>query len=178
MTIKYIIGHWTAGNNYPSEYDKKHYQLLIDGAGKPYNGTAAGKAAATGGMNSITYNIACCGGLEKTPVTAVQMEAFCKNAAVILKKYNLSAENFYTHAEIGEMVKNYQNAKSGKGLNGADCSGRLITELLPWNNYLFQNAGKIDLKKLPVKGITQAMSAKQSGYYLRNKIKWYYLKLS
>lgn len=156
MTVKYIIGHWTAGNSRPNKVDLQSYQLLIDGEGKRHTGLAVGCASSTGGMNSITYNISCCGGLTSSPITPVQIEAFCKACAEKIKEYGLTINDFYTHAEIGEM-----------------CRDKSITKLLPWNGFLSQNIGKIDLTILPyLRG-----SAKQTGDFLRNKIKWYYERL-
>ena len=76
MEVKYIIGHWTAGLHKPNKIDLSSYQLLIDDEGKIYNGMAAGCSSSTGGMNSITYNIACCGGLSSSMITKVQIEKF------------------------------------------------------------------------------------------------------
>lgn len=154
--IKYIIGHWTAGNYTPCPLDLKSYQLLIDSNGKEYKGAEIGKSASTGGMNSITYNISACGGLKNTPVKPVQIEAFYKICAIKLKEFDLTVDKFYTHAEIGEMVKN-----------------RTILKLLPNNKYLIQNIGKIDLTVLPeIKDTPQ-----KTGNYIRNKIKWYLGKI-
>lgn len=105
MTVKFIIGHWTAGMYLPNSTDMKSYQLLITGDGNKVNGKPVGQAASTGGMNSITYNIACCGGLTVTPLKKVQCEAFFKACADKLKEYKLSVDKFYTHAEIGQMCK-------------------------------------------------------------------------
>lgn len=178
MTVKYIIGHWTAGGNTPSAFEKKHYQCLVDNTGRTFNGSPVGTVASTGGMNSITYNIAVCGGLASTPVTAEQMEAFCKKVAEKLRDYNLSVDKFYTHAEIGEMVRNYQNKIKKISLKNADCKGKVITDLLPYNGYLYQNIGKVDLRKLPDSSKkTVNMTAYDSGNYLRGKIRWYLSKL-
>lgn len=151
MVVKYIILHWTGGNYKPCQYDKEHYQLLIDDEGKQYIGVGVGKASSVGGMNSITYNISCCGGLDRTPITAKQFEAMFKSTAQILKEYHLTVDKVYTHAEIGKMC-----------LNGT------ITKLLPNNGYLSQNIGKIDLTKNPY-------NLDPNG--IRNKIKWYLSKL-
>ena len=63
MTVKYIIGHWTGVNTYNvTDKIKKSYQLLITGRGEVVQGSPVGSTASTGGMNSITYNISCCGG--------------------------------------------------------------------------------------------------------------------
>lgn len=153
---KYIIGHWTGGNHKPNAKDLSSYQLLIDNEGKRHVGKLIGEAASTGGMNSITYNISCCGGLERSPIMPTQFEAFCCACAEMVKKYDLSVNAFYTHAEIGEM-----------------CKDGSIVKLLPYNKYLRYNIGKIDLTSLPgVKG-----SAKVTGDFIRNKIKWYHQKI-
>lgn len=153
MTVKYVIGHWTGGNHTPNGLDLTSYQLLIDSTGKRHSGLAVGCTSSTGGMNSLTYNIACCGGLSTSKITTVQFEAFCKVCAEKLKLYNLTLDKFYTHAEIGEM-----------------CNNKSITKLLIWNNYLRANIGKIDLTILPaLEG-----SPQKTGDYLRNKINWYY----
>ena len=171
MTIKYIIGHWTAGNKTPSTYEKKCYQLLIDNIGKVHEGTPAGNTASIGGMNSITYNIACCGGLASSKLSKKQVEEFCFQVSKKLKQYGLSVDKFYTHAEIGEMTRNYLQ----KNLPDPDCDGKKITEILPWNNYLKQNIGKIDLRELPDECVnTISYTAGYSGKYLRRKIRWYY----
>ncbi len=156
MTVKYIIGHWTAGNYTPCAQDLGSYQLLINGEGEIHGGKPVGQTASTGGMNSITYNISCCGGLSRTPITKVQAEAFYKACAQKLIEFNLSVSDFYTHAEIGEL-----------------CRSGDIVKLLPKNKWLNQNIGKVDLTVLPdIKG-----SPKQTGDFIRNKIKWYLQRL-
>lgn len=156
MTIKYVIGHWTGGNLIPNKLDLTSYQLLIDGEGNVHSGLKPGCTSSTGGMNSITYNISCCGGLSKSRLTKIQMEKFYKTCAEKLKEHNLTVDKFYTHAEIGE-----------------HCRNGTITELLPFNKYLSQNIGKIDLTVLP--DITG--NACTTGDYIRNKINWYYQKI-
>lgn len=156
MVVKYVIGHWTAGLHKPNSIDLSSYQLLIDGEGKHHNGLAVGCTSSTGGMNSITYNISCCGGLSVSKITKVQIEAFYKACAEKLKAYGLPPDKFFTHAEIGEK-----------------CKDKTITRYLPWNNYLLQNIGKVDLTNLPdIQG-----TPKQTGDFIRNKISWYYEKL-
>lgn len=103
-TKKYIILHWTAGNYIPNQTDLLHYQMLIDGAGRPIKGND--KPSATGGMNSITYNISCCGRKnEQTPIKPIQIEAMCHNAAMMCKELGLTPDNCYTHYEIGKWYK-------------------------------------------------------------------------
>ena len=105
------------------------------------------KTSSTGGMNSITYNISCCGRKdEKTPIKPIQIEAMCHCAALKCKELGLSVNDCYTHSEIGKMVQD----------------GR-IKNLLPYNKLLEQNIGKIDFAGL--------------GNTLRKKIQWYYSKI-
>lgn len=162
MSIKYVIGHWTAGNLTPNQTDLNSYQLLIDGNGTPHPGKPAGQTASTGGMNSITYNIACCGGLSSSRLTRVQIERFYKECAQKLKELGLTVDKFYTHAEIGEM-----------------CKDGSIKALLLWNDYLNQNKGKVDLTILPLDNncLTFRADAGTCGAKIRSKIKWYYDKL-
>lgn len=156
MAVRFVIGHWSGGNYKPCQLDLNSYQLLIDDEGNKHIGKPVGKASSTGGMNSITYNISCCGGLPNTPIKPVQIEAFFKTCADTIRDNKLSVECFYTHAEIGEM-----------------CKDGSIKKLLPYNQWLKQNIGKIDLTILPyIKG-----SAKETGDFIRGKIKWYLAKL-
>lgn len=150
MTVKYIILHWTGGGYKPNAVDLNSYQMVIDTMGQVYSGKPQGKSSSTGGMNSITYNISCCGG-GTIKLTALQCERMFKETAVKLKQYGLSVNNVYTHHEIGEM-----------------CRDRSIRKLLPFNKYLWQNIGKIDLTILPydIKG-------RSCGDFIRNKIAWY-----
>lgn len=151
---KYIIGHWTAGNYEPNYVDLESYDLLITGDGLKVIGNHEldNNKASTAGMNSITYNISCCGGLERTPLKNVQCEAFFKAIAEKLKQFNLTVDKFYTHAEIGEM-----------------CKDKTISKLLPYNSFLNKNIGKIDLIKLPYN-----LAGKTSGDFIRSKVQWYY----
>lgn len=64
------------------------------------------------------------------------MEVFCKYVTEKLRDYNLGVDKFYTHAEIGKMIRNYQTKQWGGTLKNADCGGKFISELLPYNNYL------------------------------------------
>lgn len=170
MTVKYIIGHWTAGNLQPNKYDLSSYQLLIDGEGATHRGVAQGCTASTGGMNSITYNISCCGGLSTSKITPVQAEKFYKTCAEKIKAYSLTVNDFYTHAEIGEMCRGYRLKRQNKPY---DTKHKIITDLLPYNEWLYQNIGKIDLTTLP----QMSGNAFDTGDFIRNKIQWYYNKL-
>lgn len=152
--VKYIIGHWTGASSYNvSEHIKNCYQLIITPNGDTIKGyKGVGETASTAGMNSITYNISCAGGDVKAPLTKKQCERFFKECAIALKKYGLTVDKFYTHAEIGNMYKN-----------------GTITKLLPMNKWLKDNEGKIDLTKLPYD-----FNSKSHGDFIRQKIEWYY----
>jgi len=156
---RYIILHWTAGNHKPNATDKQHYQLLIDGDGNEITNLPIGTGANTAGMNSITYNIACCGGLSISPLTKVQCEAMFKAAAQAIRRYDLKLEDVFTHYEIGELCKAHTKGEKPN-----------ITGLLPWNNYLKDNIGKVDITILPYE---YGATVKTCGNTIRNKIKWY-----
>lgn len=170
MTVKFIIGHWSGGGHYPNKIDLNSYQLLIDCEGAVHRGVAQGCTSSTGGMNSITYNISCCGGLSTTKLTPVQAEKFYKTCAEKIKAYALTVNDFYTHAEIGEMCRGYRL----KSLNMPyDKHHKIITDIIPYNQWLPQNIGKIDLTILP----TMTGNAFETGNFIRNKIKWYLQKI-
>lgn len=152
--IKYVIGHWTGVNSYNiTDHIKQSYQLIIGKSGEVVRGLPPGQTSSTGGMNSITYNISCAGGDILAPMTKLQLERLYFESARVIKYYDLSVNDFYTHAEIGEMVKN-----------------NTITKLLPDNKWLIQNVGKIDLTRLPYD-----LEGKSHGDFIREKINWYYL---
>lgn len=160
--IKYLIAHHTAGNYKPCDVDIKSYQKLVDDEGNIIIGSPQGKTSSTAGMNSITYNIACCGGLDRTPIKRQQAENFYKECAKEIKRLNLTPSAFYTHAMIGELCREYING-TGKG----------IVALLPFNKYLADNIGKIDLRKLP----DCSGTAKKTNDFARNKVQWYFERL-
>ena len=152
MSIKYVIGHWTGVNSYNiTKKILESYQIVIGKNGEVVKGLPSGQTASTGGMNSITYNISCAGGDIEAPMTKLQMEKFYFECARVLRAYCLDETKFYTHAEIGKMVKN-----------------GTITKLLPNNKWLNQNIGKIDLTRLPYD-----LKGKSHGDFIRSKIKWY-----
>lgn len=156
---RYIILHWTGGNYKPNTTDKQHYQLLIDGEGNKIPNLPMGIGANTAGMNSITYNVACCGGLSQTPLKKKQCESMFEAVAQIIKQYNLNISDVYTHYEVGELCKAYQKGDKPN-----------ITGLLPWNNYLKDNIGKVDITILPSE---YNATPENCGKIIRNKIKWY-----
>ena len=55
-----------------------------------------------------------------------------------------------------------------------DKTHKLITDLLPYNQWLYQNIGKVDLTILP----QMHGSAFETGDFIRSKIKWYLSKLT
>jgi len=155
MTVKYIILHWTGGNYKPCQLDCMSYQLIITGDGLEVTGKPQGETCSTAGMNSITYNISCCGGLTRTPLTKVQCEKLFYVTARKLKDFNLTVDKVFTHYEIGQMVQH-----------------GTITRLLPPNKWLKDNFGKIDLTILPYD-----VRPQYTGEFIRQKIKWYLNKM-
>lgn len=161
IKFKYLIGHWVGVNSHNVPKDKPYHEV-VDKDGKIHKGVSLTQfcIAATGGMNSITCNIACTGGIDPNgTLTPIQSEAFFKRCAELLKENGQDETAFYTHYEIGQLVREYK-----KG------SKTSIINLLPWNQYLDSNVGKIDLTRLPAQ---YGATAETSGGIIRNKIKWY-----
>lgn len=158
--MKKIIIHWTAGNYFPTDFDKRFYHFLIDKNGnisegkfKPENNLKCIKnnyAMHTGGGNTGTIGVAICGmyGFEnrqhvgKYPITPKQLEATLKFCAELCKKYGIeiSPQTVLTHYEFG--LKNPQTT----------------------------SAGKIDIIYLPP---YSWVAQKDIGSFIRAKIKWY-----
>lgn len=162
--MKRIIIHWTAGNYFPSCYEKQFYHFLIDKNGKVYEGkfkpednldcTDGKYAAHTGGGNTGSIGVALCGmyGFKNKyctgnyPITAIQFEAAMKYCAQLALKYNIpiSASTIMTHYEFG---KEHPDTSS---------------------------AGKIDITFIPSYSWVDKNDA---GKFIRSKIKWYKNKL-
>lgn len=154
--FKYMIGHWTGVNSYAiTPKIKEDYHFIVGQNGEITQGVAMNQQSnfGTGGMNSITFQIAMSGGVTPCVLTPKQCEAFFKLCAGQLKRAGLNETFFYTHYEIGQMVKN-----------------KTIIHLLPWNDYLKSNVGKIDLTVLPGQ---YKSTPEKSGDIIRSKIKWY-----
>lgn len=154
--FKQIVIHWTAGNYYPSEFDKQHYHFLVDRDGKVYLGkykpsdnlncTDNKYAAHCGGGNTGRIGIAiCCRKDIYTQPKPQQIEALCKECARLCKVYGLKPTDCITHAEFGQ-----SHPKTS-------------------------SYGKIDINYIPNPGVE---GIKECGDYLRNKINWYYSKLN
>jgi|GEM_PF-1920007 len=163
IKFKYLIGHWVGVNTHNvTDGVKKCYHEIVDGTGKVHSGIPLTQFStqSTGGMNSITMNIAMSGGVDPGgTLTSVQCEAFFKRCAELLKANGQDETAFLTHYEIGQLVRDYK-----KG------SRTSIADLLSYNTWLDSNVGKIDLTRLPVQ---YGASAEMSGKVIRNKIKWY-----
>ena len=158
-----IIIHWTAGNYFPSDYEKKHYHFLVDKDGNIHNGyykpednsdcTDGKYAKHTGGGNTKAIGIALCSmagfkspkELGQFPITAKQFEATMHRCALLCIKYKIKVtpDTVMTHYEFG-----LKHPKSS-------------------------SAGKIDIIYLPpYPWVTQ----KDIGSFIRSKIKWYKMK--
>lgn len=161
--IKRIILHWTAGTNQPSRTDYEHYHYLINGDGLVMQGKYKVSdnencndgvyAAHTGGGNTGSVGVACCGmfgyispqKVGKYPLTKIQTEKMFKFTAQQCKKYGLiiSPDTVMTHYEFGK-----RNPKT-------------------------TSAGKIDITYLPS---YPDVKVNEMGDFIRNKVKWYYNK--
>ena len=158
--MKKIILHWTAGNYFPTDFDKRFYHYLIDKNGnihegkfKPENNLRCvnnNYAKHTGGGNTGAIGVAMCGmfGFEcrtkigNYPISPKQLEATFKFCAELCQKYkiNITPETVMTHYEFG--LKNPQTT----------------------------SAGKIDIIFLPP---YSWVAQKDIGSFIRAKIKWY-----
>jgi hypothetical protein len=120
--IARIIGHWTAGNYSPTDFDKGHYHVLIDGQGKAVRGkpsialnglpkAQSGYAAHTLNCNTGSIGISICamaGAVEspfnagKAPITSAQWAAFVLAIADLCERYKIAVtpKTVLTHAEV------------------------------------------------------------------------------
>lgn len=160
--LERIILHWTAGAYYPNATDLNHYHYVINKDGEVKNGMYTPEdnlncydgryAMHTGGGNTGSIGIAYCG-----------MAGFksAKNPG----KYPLTAKQVERGFKLcAELCKKYN---------------------IPINNVMTHyefgkahpkttSAGKIDIVHLPC---YSDITRNQIGDFIRQKIKWYYLKL-
>lgn len=162
--MKRIVLHWTAGNYYPSDYEKSHYHFLIDKDGKIYNGKFKPEdneicrpekyAAHTGGGNTGSIGIALCGmagfknknSVGNYPILKKQFESCMELCAKLAKKYKIQVnyQTVFTHYEFG-----LRNPKT-------------------------TSAGKIDIIYLPP---YPWVEKDEIGSFIRTKVKWYLNKI-
>ena len=127
-----IIIHWSAGNYYPTTFEKQYYHYLVDAAGNIHNGlykpednlncTDKKYAAHTGGGNTGSIGVAMCAmnGFKSKfnpghyPIKKVQFEATMKLCAELCKKYKIeiSPQTVFTHYEFG--IRNPNTTSKGK----------------------------------------------------------------
>lgn len=158
--MKRIILHWTAGNYYPTDFDKKFYHFLTDKDGKIHLGkfkpennlncTKGNYAMHTGGGNTGSIGVSMCAmagfknrkEVGKYPITPKQLEATLKLCAELCKKYKIeiTPETVMTHYEFGLAHPHTTSA------------------------------GKIDIIYLPP---YSWVAQKDIGSFIRAKIKWY-----
>jgi hypothetical protein len=130
--MKRIIIHWTAGGHTPTEEDKAHYHLLIDGAGRTHRGKwpisaniAPRKglyAAHTLNLNtgSIGIALAAMAGAQerpfipgRAPITPAQVSALVVMIRGLCNesKIKVSRETVLSHAEVPPTLKVKQRGK-------------------------------------------------------------------
>lgn len=123
--FKGIVFHWTGGTYIPNSTDRSHYHYLITDTGKVVEGKYKPEdnlnckdgvyAAHVGGGNTGRIGIALCGMWSKDyPITRVQLEAACKLAAQLCKRYGIAigSDTVMTHSEFGQ--KNPHTSSFGK----------------------------------------------------------------
>ena len=119
--MKRIIIHWTAGNYYPTDYEKLHYHYLVDKLGNIHEGKFKPEdneickpnryAEHTGGGNTGSIGVAMCAmaGFKSRiivgnfPITKKQFESCMKLCADLCKMYNINItpQTVMTHYEYG-----------------------------------------------------------------------------
>lgn len=162
--MKRIIIHWTAGNYFPTDFEKQCYHFLVDKNGKVYNGKFSPEcnlkcekgryAAHTGGGNTGSIGISLCGmygfvskyNQGKFPLTSKQFEAAMEYCAKLTIKYDIpiTPTTVMTHYEFGQKHPNTTSF------------------------------GKIDITFIPSYPWVEKNDV---GKFIRSKIKWYKAKL-
>lgn len=117
-----VILHWTAGGHKATDFDRKHYHILIEGDGKVVRGFPSinlnsepkakkGYAAHTLNCNTGSIGVSLCcmaGAVEKPfnagqyPLTASQWEAASTVVAELCKRYGIpvTPKTVLSHAEV------------------------------------------------------------------------------
>jgi hypothetical protein len=124
--VRGIVNHWTAGQHYPSQFDKQHYHFLIDKDGKVHRGThtiaqnapiRGDYAAHTRNWNGgiIGVSLCCLGGhgvSERNqgpwPMTKAQWDTMCAVNAQLATHYGFPIQRptkadprgIQSHAEV------------------------------------------------------------------------------
>ena len=162
--MKRIVLHWTAGNYYPSDYEKLHYHFLVDKEGNIHIGKFKPEdneicrpekyAAHTGGGNTGSIGVALCAmagfknknSIGNYPILKKQFESCMELSANLAKKYKIQVnpQTVFTHYEFG-----LRNPKT-------------------------TSAGKIDIIYLPP---YSWVDKDEIGSFIRAKVKWYLNKV-
>jgi hypothetical protein len=128
-----VIVHWTAGTYNPTQFDRAHYHILVDGEGKLVRGTPsialnsppkaqAGYAAHTRNCNTGSIGIAICamgGAVEspfdagRYPITAGQWGALAAAIADLCARYRIpvTPQTVLSHAEVQDTLGIKQSGK-------------------------------------------------------------------
>lgn len=131
--MKRIILHWTAGSYTPSNLDKKHYHIVIDGQGHPHRGfhgidanvpplRSASYAAHTKGTNSRSIGVSACSMLNAHeipfdagdfPLNETQWEALAQVSAELCLRYDIpvSRQTVLGHGEVQDILNRPQSGK-------------------------------------------------------------------
>lgn len=135
VTMRRIIGHWTAGGNKANAMDKRAYHVLVEGDANvvrgnpsialnvPKNGVLPnGYAAHTLNTNSDSIGVSMCGmagavespfNAGSAPLTAAQFDRFCEVLAALCRRYSIPVgpKTVLFHAEVQSNLGIQQRAK-------------------------------------------------------------------
>jgi hypothetical protein len=131
-----IVIHWTAGSYTPSQLDRIHYHLLIDGDGKCHRGVRPLGAYLphTRALNTGSVGLALCGmrgaqqsprKLGDSPLTLLQIERACQAAAEVCFAHELAVteRTVLCHSEVPRVY-------------GVPQRGKWDVDIAPWDSSL------------------------------------------
>ena len=122
--LERVILHWTAGSHTASDFDRKHYHVLIEGSGRVVRGTpsiaangigapasAGARASHTRNGNTGSIGVSMCamrGAVERpfnpgpSPLTRVQWETAARVVAILCRRYGIAVtpRTVLSHAEV------------------------------------------------------------------------------
>jgi hypothetical protein len=133
--LERIILHWTAGSNTASDFDRKHYHILIEGSGRVVRGipsiaangigapaSAGARASHTLNCNTGSIGVSMCamrGAVERpfnpgpSPLTRIQWETAARVVAILCRRYGIAVDRrrVLSHAEVQGSLGITQRAK-------------------------------------------------------------------
>lgn len=121
-TLQRVILHWTAGGHIATEFDRKHYHILVEGSGRVVRGipsialnglpkAKSGYAAHTLNCNTGSIGVSLCamaGAIERPlklgayPLTKAQWDVGSSVVADLCRRYGIpvTPKTVLSHAEV------------------------------------------------------------------------------